>query len=160
MWRCADEAEHVAILVSEWLELDAPDDWVRHDSEIVRPTPLVACFILAPNSSMTLAAPMHLHFPLYLPPHTSARPSHVGSASRTGLCVLPQRAHSHPATTAESRTRSVVCACSERSSRRGAVHAIEREAANLRSFKNQPRAREYTALGWIFSHIKRRPTGR
>ncbi|KAH9936058.1 PRMT5-domain-containing protein [Amylocystis lapponica] len=29
-----DEAEGVLAMVSDWLELDAPDDWVRHDSEI------------------------------------------------------------------------------------------------------------------------------
>jgi len=32
-----DEADCVTILVSEWLELDADDDGVRHDAEIVRP---------------------------------------------------------------------------------------------------------------------------
>ena len=31
-----DEADGVTILVSEWLELDADDDGVRHDAEIVR----------------------------------------------------------------------------------------------------------------------------
>jgi type II protein arginine methyltransferase len=30
-----DEAEGVTVMVSEWLELDATDDWVRHDAEIV-----------------------------------------------------------------------------------------------------------------------------
>ncbi|RDB25973.1 Protein arginine N-methyltransferase 5 [Hypsizygus marmoreus] len=29
-----DEAEAVTVMVSEWLELDATDDWVRHDAEI------------------------------------------------------------------------------------------------------------------------------
>ncbi|KAF8899935.1 shk1 kinase-binding protein 1 [Gymnopilus junonius] len=29
-----DEAEGVIALISEWLELDAADDWVRHDAEI------------------------------------------------------------------------------------------------------------------------------
>lgn len=31
-----DEAEGVIVMISEWLELDAADDWVRHDAEIVR----------------------------------------------------------------------------------------------------------------------------
>lgn len=31
-----DEASNVIALASDWLELDAEDDWVRHDSEIVR----------------------------------------------------------------------------------------------------------------------------
>lgn len=30
-----DEAEGVVAFASEWLELDASDDWVRHDSETV-----------------------------------------------------------------------------------------------------------------------------
>ncbi|KAF8149849.1 shk1 kinase-binding protein 1 [Crassisporium funariophilum] len=29
-----DEAEGVTAMISDWLELDAPDDWVRHDAEI------------------------------------------------------------------------------------------------------------------------------
>ncbi|KAI0314613.1 shk1 kinase-binding protein 1 [Amylostereum chailletii] len=29
-----DEAEGVAVMISDWLALDAEDDWVRHDSEI------------------------------------------------------------------------------------------------------------------------------
>ena len=32
----ADEAENSIILLSDWLELDAADAWVRHDAEIVR----------------------------------------------------------------------------------------------------------------------------
>jgi protein arginine N-methyltransferase 5 len=34
--RTADEAEGVIVMVSEWLELDSPDDGIRHDAEIVR----------------------------------------------------------------------------------------------------------------------------
>lgn len=30
-----DEAENVIGIASDWLELDSPDDWVRHDCEIV-----------------------------------------------------------------------------------------------------------------------------
>lgn len=32
----AEEAEGMIAFVSDWLELDAYDDWVRHDSETVR----------------------------------------------------------------------------------------------------------------------------
>jgi hypothetical protein len=31
----SEEAEGVIAMVSDWLELDAADSWVRHDSEIV-----------------------------------------------------------------------------------------------------------------------------
>ena len=30
-----DEAENIIVMISDWLELDAADDWVRHDAEIV-----------------------------------------------------------------------------------------------------------------------------
>jgi hypothetical protein len=30
-----EEAGGVIVMVSDWLELDAVDSWVRHDSEIV-----------------------------------------------------------------------------------------------------------------------------
>jgi hypothetical protein len=43
----ADEAEGVTAMVSDWLELDAADDWVRHDSEIV-------C-LLSPNCFLTFS---------------------------------------------------------------------------------------------------------
>jgi type II protein arginine methyltransferase len=36
LFMSTDEAENAVILLSDWLELDAPDDWVRHDAEIVR----------------------------------------------------------------------------------------------------------------------------
>lgn len=32
---CVDEAEGITVMISEWLELDAADDWVRYDAEIV-----------------------------------------------------------------------------------------------------------------------------
>lgn len=34
-----DEAECIIPLISDWLELDASDEWVRHDAEIVSHTP-------------------------------------------------------------------------------------------------------------------------
>lgn len=38
-------------MVSEWLELDASDDWVRHDAEIVRSTTI--------SSSPRQKCPLH-----------------------------------------------------------------------------------------------------
>lgn len=32
-----DEAEGVIGVISDWLELDSLDEWVRHDAETVRP---------------------------------------------------------------------------------------------------------------------------
>jgi type II protein arginine methyltransferase len=34
--RGSEEADGVIVMISDWLELDASDSWVRHDSEIVR----------------------------------------------------------------------------------------------------------------------------
>lgn len=31
-----EEAEFTIGMVSDWLELDSPDEWIRSDSEIVR----------------------------------------------------------------------------------------------------------------------------
>lgn len=31
-----DEAEGTTVMISDWLEVDGPDDWIRHDAEIVR----------------------------------------------------------------------------------------------------------------------------
>ena len=36
---CVEEAENTIVLVSDWLELDAADAWVRHDAESVRSHP-------------------------------------------------------------------------------------------------------------------------
>ena len=36
MWsHPSEDAAGVIVMVSDWLELDAADSWVRHDSEIV-----------------------------------------------------------------------------------------------------------------------------
>ncbi|KAF7965889.1 hypothetical protein HWV62_41010 [Athelia sp. TMB] len=41
-----DEAEGVTAMISDWLELDAEDDWVRHDSEIALQQELAyACYL-------------------------------------------------------------------------------------------------------------------
>ena len=34
-----EEAEYIIPIISDWLELDASDDWVRHDAEIVSRLP-------------------------------------------------------------------------------------------------------------------------
>ena len=33
--KLTDEAEIVVAMASDWLQLDATDDWIRHDSGIV-----------------------------------------------------------------------------------------------------------------------------
>jgi hypothetical protein len=37
----SDEAEGIIVMASSWLALDAIDDWVRHDAEIVRSIPYI-----------------------------------------------------------------------------------------------------------------------
>ena len=46
----ADEAEYVVPLISDWLELDAADEWVRHDAEIVSARSLARSLALALRS--------------------------------------------------------------------------------------------------------------
>ncbi|RDX42125.1 PRMT5-domain-containing protein [Lentinus brumalis] len=55
-----DEAECIVPLISDWLELDASDDWVRHDAEIALQQELAyasylnaQCVILPPPSNRT-----------------------------------------------------------------------------------------------------------
>ncbi|KAI0787942.1 PRMT5-domain-containing protein [Fomes fomentarius] len=55
-----DEAEYIIPLISDWLELDASDEWVRHDAEIALQQELAfssylnaQCVILPPPSNRT-----------------------------------------------------------------------------------------------------------
>jgi hypothetical protein len=62
--RGVDEALGTVVMVSDWLELDAADDWVRHDSEIVRVSIVLSCIL-----SFTPPAPRPILF-TPLPPDT------------------------------------------------------------------------------------------
>lgn len=53
-WR-AEEAEYIIGMAADWLELDAPDIWVRYDSELVcitfsRTVPLCPCSRPSPTN--------------------------------------------------------------------------------------------------------------
>ena len=59
-------------MASDWLELDATDDWVRHDAEIVR---LI----------------------LYIPLETDIHTDHIlGATTRASICIIPKHPNRHP----------------------------------------------------------------
>lgn len=88
----SDEAELAVILLSDWLELDAPDDWIRHDAEMVRPhavSPQAQYrYGLARRSCTSVRSLFSMRFP-------------IGSAARTGVRVLFKRPHRDTAPTAK-----------------------------------------------------------
>ncbi|GBE88024.1 PRMT5-domain-containing protein [Sparassis latifolia] len=68
-----DEAEGVVVMMSDWLELDAPDDWVRHDSEI------------ALQQELAYASYLNVHTAILPPPRHRA---HLASYARTvNTCI-------------------------------------------------------------------------
>jgi len=67
----SDEAEGIVAMVSEWLDLDSPDDGVRHDAEIVCHSPYSGILDLS---------------------------KFKGTATRASLCHLPQHLNGDPST--------------------------------------------------------------
>ncbi|KAJ7284936.1 shk1 kinase-binding protein 1 [Mycena rebaudengoi] len=63
-----DEAEGVTVLVSDWLELDAADDWVRHDAEI------------ALQQELAYASYLNIHTAILPPPRSR---DYLSSYART-----------------------------------------------------------------------------
>ena len=75
-----DEAETAIAFASNWLELDASDDWVRTDAETVSSplhlsTPNLAKFIV--TNTVYPLPPLSFHF-------------HIGSSPGNLICILPQ----------------------------------------------------------------------
>ncbi|KAJ7104203.1 PRMT5-domain-containing protein [Mycena belliarum] len=75
-----DEAEGVTVLISEWLELDATDDWVRHDAEI------------ALRQELAYASYLNIHSAVLPPPR---RREHVASYARTVNACLKNSPYMH-----------------------------------------------------------------
>ncbi|KZT07625.1 PRMT5-domain-containing protein [Laetiporus sulphureus 93-53] len=63
-----DEAERVIVMVSDWLELDATDDWVRHDAE------------MALQQELAYASYLNVHTAILPPPRNR---SNIASYART-----------------------------------------------------------------------------
>ena len=61
-------------MASDWLELDAADDWVRHDAEIVRPIP---------SHSHQREAKIHINHIL-------------GATTGASICIISKYPNSHP----------------------------------------------------------------
>ncbi|RXW13777.1 hypothetical protein EST38_g12075 [Candolleomyces aberdarensis] len=74
-----DEAEGVIVMVSEWLELDAPDDGIRHDAEILAVRD--ACFpsIQALQQELAYASYLNIQSAILPPPRNR---DHVASYAR------------------------------------------------------------------------------
>lgn len=88
-----DEVDNVIGLVSDWLELDSYDEFVRHDSEVVRTIPLATplllerCFSLGLMLSPSQALTQELAYASYLGMHTLVLPpprnrAHVADYAR------------------------------------------------------------------------------
>ncbi|KAJ7227136.1 PRMT5-domain-containing protein [Mycena pura] len=75
-----DEAEGVIVTVSDWLELDASDDWVRHDAEI------------ALQQELAYAAYLNIHTVILPPPRSR---QHVSSYARTVNACLKKSPYMH-----------------------------------------------------------------
>ncbi|KAJ6513332.1 PRMT5-domain-containing protein [Mycena sanguinolenta] len=75
-----EEAEGAMALVSEWLELDATDDWVRHDAEIAL--------------QQELAYASYLNIPTAILPPPRSR-DHVSSYARTIHACLKSSSYIH-----------------------------------------------------------------
>ncbi|KAJ6505960.1 PRMT5-domain-containing protein [Mycena vulgaris] len=75
-----DEAEGVTVLISEWLELDAADDWVRHDAEI------------ALQQELAYASYLNIQTAILPPPRSR---DHVSSYARTVNACLKNSPYMH-----------------------------------------------------------------
>ncbi|KAJ7650328.1 PRMT5 arginine-N-methyltransferase-domain-containing protein [Roridomyces roridus] len=75
-----EEAEGVSVLVSEWLELDAADDWVRHDAEI------------ALQQELAYASYLNIQSAILPPPRNR---EHVSSYARTVNACLKSSPYMH-----------------------------------------------------------------
>ncbi|KAI0049761.1 PRMT5-domain-containing protein [Auriscalpium vulgare] len=72
-----DEADGVAVMLSDWLELDATDDWVRHDSEI------------ALQQELSYASYLDVHTAILPPPRNRDQIASYGRTINTCLSRTP-----------------------------------------------------------------------
>ncbi|KAJ7052637.1 PRMT5 arginine-N-methyltransferase-domain-containing protein [Mycena amicta] len=75
-----DEADGVTAIISEWLELDASDDWVRHDAEI------------ALQQELAYASYLNIHAAILPSPRNR---EHVSSYARTVNACLKAHPYMH-----------------------------------------------------------------
>ncbi|KAI0264494.1 PRMT5 arginine-N-methyltransferase-domain-containing protein [Gloeopeniophorella convolvens] len=72
-----EEAEGVAVVISDWLELDASDDWVRHDSEI------------ALQQELSYASYLDVQTAIFPPPRNRSQIAAYGRAVNSCLSRTP-----------------------------------------------------------------------
>ncbi|KAJ7035001.1 PRMT5-domain-containing protein [Mycena alexandri] len=75
-----EEAEGATVLISDWLELDAADDWVRHDAEI------------ALKQELAYASYLNIHSAILPPPRSR---EYVSSYARTVNACLKNSPYMH-----------------------------------------------------------------
>jgi hypothetical protein len=112
MWgHGSEEVEGVIVMVSDWLELDAADSWVRHDSEIVS----------------VLRRRRRLLTPQYLSPTTIEYlwpgVTLPGPTARAFLRVILGCANRNISTPSQSQRDCVLRTCRQQLSRADPVHA-------------------------------------
>ena len=127
----ADEAECIIPLISDWLELDASDDWVRHDAEIVSEPRSVAPF-LPPSSRPPAPRPGYCAPPQLERARADAPLPCAGPPARGRVRVVSERAVRGPPAAEQPDAGRGVRARGERRARLGAVHGVLRARADLR----------------------------
>lgn len=108
----SEEAEGLIAFVSDWLELDAWDDWVRHDAETVRPSSLSSHELVFSGSSLlTISA--------------------TGTTARAGIRLVSGHPHRYPPLPATPRPRSLLRSGNQRGAESSPVHATLRPHTHL-----------------------------
>ncbi|PSR79042.1 hypothetical protein PHLCEN_2v7229 [Hermanssonia centrifuga] len=72
-----EEAEAVIAMVSDWLELDAADEWVRHDAEI------------ALHQELAYASYLNIHTAILPPPRNRAHAASYARSINAALSLVP-----------------------------------------------------------------------
>ncbi len=108
-----EEANGIIGLISGWLELDALDSWVRHDSEIVSIPFSCASIYEAPSSPLALI-------------------TFLGFAAGAISRIIFRRTDSNPPTPQQSQSDSGLWACHQRMSRTYPIHAVFYQTSDIR----------------------------
>lgn len=103
--RHLDQPQGIIAMISEWLQLDADDDGIRHDAEIA-------------------SLPLLFFIPSYMSP---------GPETRTCLCLLPQHPHCHSSSSTKQIPRRILRPHHQQLPSKYPLYLSFRPAAHLRS---------------------------
>lgn len=121
----SEDAEGVILMVSDWLELDAADSWVRHDSEIVSVRSRCQC-LKALNPRRGRGG-----FPQKLEPTTWLTVTLPGSTTGAFLRFILGRANRNLSTPSQSQSGRGLRARHQHLPRAHPLHAIFHPASHL-----------------------------